>query len=150
MLNRAGYELTARLTAALAESGLTPRMHCVLVHALEHDRTQAELAVLADLDKTTMVATTDELEEAGYARRVPSPRDRRARIITVTDAGRDAARIADRIVDRVQAEIFEAVPADLRHAFVDVLRHLLSVDSPAPKALDPPQVRRRRQIPSPE
>lgn len=52
MLNRVGYVMTARLSAALAEVGLTPRMQCVLIHALERDRSQAELAALADLDET--------------------------------------------------------------------------------------------------
>ena len=151
MLSRAGHGLTGRLTAALAESGLTPRMQCVLVHALERDRTQAQLAELADLDKTTMVATADELEEAGYARRVPSPHDRRARIIAVTEAGREAALIGQRIVDQVHAEALRAMPAERRRAFVAVLRHLIEAESPPPGGgLDLERVRRRRQVPSPE
>ena len=55
LLNMAGHSLSNRLAAALAEVGLTPRMQCVLVHALEEERTQIQLAALADLDKTTMV-----------------------------------------------------------------------------------------------
>jgi DNA-binding MarR family transcriptional regulator len=118
MLNRAGQVMTARLSAALAEVGLTPRMQCVLIHALEQERTQAELAALADLDKTTMVATADELERAGYARRVPSPRDRRARIIAVTDAGREAALAGQEIVDRVHGEVLGRLSDEDRRAFV--------------------------------
>jgi MarR family transcriptional regulator for hemolysin len=128
MLNRAGHVLTRRLAAALAEVGMTPRMQCVLVHALEQERTQAELAALADLDKTTMVATADELERAGYARRVPSPADRRARIISVTEAGEEAARIGERIVDRVHADVLAEFTDQERSAFIEALSRLTEGD----------------------
>ncbi len=89
----AGHALSSRLAAALAEVGLTPRLQCVLVHALERERTQIRLAALADLDKTTMVSTVDELEARGLAERRPSATDRRARVVAVTDkAGRRPLR----------------------------------------------------------
>lgn len=124
MVNRAGHAMTARLTAALAEVGLTPRTQCVLIHALERERTQAELAELADLDKTTMVATADELERAGYARRVPARTDRRARIIRVTEKGRKAALAGQEIVDRVHGDILGELPQRQRSAFVAGLGRL--------------------------
>src|SRR5690606_18419705 len=91
LLNSAGHLLSNRLAAALADVGLTPREQCVLVHALEEERTQIQLAALADLDKTTMVSTVDQLEKRGLAERRPSATDRRARIIAVTEQGRLAA-----------------------------------------------------------
>lgn len=143
MLNRAGHVLTERLTGALADVGLTPRMQCVLVHALERERTQIELAALADLDKTTMVTTADELERAGYARRVPSAADRRARIIVVTDAGREAALTGQRIVDRVHADVLSALADADRAVFVAALSRLTDGGLPS-SGVDGP-VRRRRQ-----
>jgi MarR family transcriptional regulator for hemolysin len=104
LLNKAGHALSNRLAAALAEIDLTPRMQCVLVHALEEERTQIQLAALADLDKTTMVSTVDDLERLGLAERRPSATDRRARIIAVTPQGRRAAEEGQRIVDRVHAD----------------------------------------------
>jgi MarR family transcriptional regulator for hemolysin len=103
LLNQAGHVLSNRLAAALAEVDLTPRMQCVLVHALAEERTQIQLAALADLDKTTMVSTVDDLEQRGFAERRPSAADRRARIIAVTEKGRLAAEEGQRIVDRVHA-----------------------------------------------
>src|SRR4051812_37664899 len=79
LLNMAGHVLSNRLAAALADVDLTPRMQCVLVHALEEERTQIQLAALADLDKTTMVSTVDDLERRGLAERRPSAADRRGR-----------------------------------------------------------------------
>src|ERR1700756_4544128 len=88
LLAHTSHVLTTRMTAALAEIGMTPRGHCVLVKAMGGELTQIELAKLADLDKTTMVVTLDELEEAGYAERRPSRSDRRARVVVVTDEGK--------------------------------------------------------------
>src|SRR3954454_11367021 len=118
LLNQAGHVLSNRLAAALAENGLTPRMQCVLVHAMEQERTQIELAALADLDKTTMVGTVDDLERRGLAERRPSATDRRARIIVVTEKGRLAAEEGQRIVDEVHGEVLSALPGVDRRAFV--------------------------------
>ena len=125
LLNMAGHALSNRLAAALAEVGLSPRMQCVLVHALERERTQIQLANLADLDKTTMVATVDELERRGLAERRPSATDRRARIIAVTDQGRVAAEQGQQIVDRVHGEVLAALPGIDRSAFVEALALLV-------------------------
>jgi MarR family transcriptional regulator, transcriptional regulator for hemolysin len=124
LLNMAGHALSNRLAAALAEVDLTPRMQCVLVHALEEERTQIQLAALADLDKTTMVSTVDDLEARGLAERRPSATDRRARIIAVTDKGRAAAEEGQRIVDRVHADALGDLSADDRAAFLAALSRL--------------------------
>jgi MarR family transcriptional regulator, transcriptional regulator for hemolysin len=146
MFNRAGHALTSQLSAALADVGLNQRMQCVLIHALEEPRTQAELAALADLDKTTMVETTDALERAGYARRVPSPTDRRARIIAVTPAGRKAAVEGQRIVDRVHSAALDQLSAREQAVFLDALTRLESAVAAAPPPAGGPRpVRRRRQ-----
>jgi MarR family transcriptional regulator, transcriptional regulator for hemolysin len=76
LLSHTSHVLNTRLTAALAEIGMTVRGHCVLMHALPGELTQIELAKLSDLDKTTMVVTLDELEAAGLAERRPAAADR--------------------------------------------------------------------------
>ena len=121
LLNMAGHALSNRLAAALADVGLTPRMQCVLVHALEEERTQIQLAALADLDKTTMVGTVDDLEARGLAERRPSATDRRARIIAVTEKGAAAAAEGQRIVDRVHGDALGGLSEHDRAAFVEAL-----------------------------
>jgi MarR family transcriptional regulator for hemolysin len=145
LLNRAGHLMSLQLAAALAEVGLTPRMQCVLVHAAERERTQAEIAELADMDKTTMVATVDELERLGYAERVPSVTDRRARIINVTKAGEAAAVRGQRIVDRVHAGALEPFSAKEKAILVDALGLLAEADT-SPSAPPLTAVRRRREL----
>jgi MarR family transcriptional regulator, transcriptional regulator for hemolysin len=144
LLNHTSHVLATRMTAALAGIGLTPRAFCVLEHALPGKLTQIELASLVDLDKTTMVVTVDELEAAGYALRVPAPADRRARVVTVTQAGRKVAAAGRQIVDRVHGEVLAAVPAAGRAAFVAALSQLASGLLAEPVQCDRP-VRRVRQ-----
>jgi DNA-binding MarR family transcriptional regulator len=133
LLNMAGHALSNRLAAALADVDLTPRMQCVLVHALEEERTQIQLAALADLDKTTMVGTVDDLEARGLAERRPSATDRRARIIAVTDKGRAAAEEGQRIVDQVHADALGGLSAPERAAFMAALGRLAGTKDSGPQ-----------------
>ncbi|MFC5663498.1 MarR family winged helix-turn-helix transcriptional regulator [Kitasatospora misakiensis] len=125
LLDHASHVLATRMAAAFTELGITPRAYCVLFHAMEAERTQIQLAELADLDKTTMVVTVDELEKAGLAERRPSAVDRRARIISVTGAGERAVERGTAIADRVHREVLEALPDDERTAFVSALTRLV-------------------------
>ena len=126
LLSQATHTLNTELTAALAGLGISPRAHCVLSKAMPGDLTQTQLAELAGLDKTTMVATIDELERAGLAERRPSAKDRRVRIIAVTDAGRRMVADAQTIVDRIHDEVLAALPEPQRHAFLEALAQLVA------------------------
>ena len=144
LLDHTSHVLRSRMAAALGEIGLTPRMHCVLVHALEEERTQAQLAELGDMDKTTMVVTVDALERAGLAERRPSSRDRRARVIAVTEQGARLAEQSRRIVDRVHREALGSLPEGDREALLRALRALAGGYLAEPVAAPQP-VRRARQ-----
>lgn len=110
LLDHTSHVLRTQMAAALAEIGLTARMHCVLVHALEEERTQIQLAEIGDMDKTTMVVTVDALEKAGLAERRPSSKDRRARIIAVTEKGAQVAEESQKIVDGVHERALGSSP----------------------------------------
>jgi MarR family transcriptional regulator, transcriptional regulator for hemolysin len=143
LLNHAAHVLATRMAAAFAEIGLTPREYCVLAHAMGGQYTQIELATLSDLDKTTMLNTMDFLEREGYARRSPSPTDRRARIIVVTPAGADAVAAGHEVADRVHREVLDALPEGQRRAFTDALSGLVAGLLAEPAKSDRP-VRRAR------
>ncbi|MFI8102692.1 MarR family winged helix-turn-helix transcriptional regulator [Streptomyces sp. NPDC086023] len=138
LLDHTSHVLRTRMAAALGEIGLTARMHCVLVHALEEERTQIQLAEIGDMDKTTMVVTVDALEKAGLAERRPSGTDRRARIIAVTEKGAEVAAQSQRIVDGVHRDAVATLPEADRAALLKGLRLLAEgelstpVDSPRP------------------
>lgn len=127
LLGQASHALATELTARLEELGMTPRMHCVLAHAMRGQLTQNELVAQCGLDKTTMVVTLDELERAGLAQRRASTTDRRARIVTVTVAGKRKVAQADEIVARVNADVLSTLPARERQAFTTALKRLVDV-----------------------
>ncbi|MER6508902.1 MarR family winged helix-turn-helix transcriptional regulator [Nonomuraea sp. NPDC001636] len=144
LLDHTSHVLRTRMAAALAELGLTARMHCVLVHALEEERTQIQLAEIGDMDKTTMVVTVDALEKAGLAERRPSSTDRRARIIAVTEKGAQVARRSQEIVDGVHAAALGSIPDDEREVLVRALKRLVTGHLETP-AEAPQPVRRARE-----
>ncbi|GAA2100861.1 MarR family transcriptional regulator [Kitasatospora saccharophila] len=124
MLVQAAHAMNTRLSLALAEIDSSPRKHCVLLHALEAERTQSQLAAIAGLDKTTMVVTADELERDGLAERHASATDRRVKVIRVTPAGAELVRRGEVIVDRVHGEALGELSAGERQVFVDALDRL--------------------------
>ena len=144
MLAHAAHVLATRMTAAFAQIGTTPRHYCVLNHAASGEQTQIELARLSDLDKTTMVVTLDELEEAGHAERRPSRADRRARVVVVTDEGRRLVAAGHEIADRVHAEVLAELSPAGRGVFLDSLTELVGGLLAEPVACERP-VRRARQ-----
>ncbi|MEU9588693.1 MarR family winged helix-turn-helix transcriptional regulator [Streptomyces sp. NPDC048219] len=144
LLDHTSHVLRSKMSAALAEIGLTTRMHCVLVHALEEERTQIQLAEIGDMDKTTMVVTVDALEKAGLAERRPSRTDRRARIIAVTDEGARVAGRSQEIVDRVHREALATLPDGEADVLLRILGHLVG-DGLATPVEAPRSARRARQ-----
>ncbi|WP_062206499.1 MarR family winged helix-turn-helix transcriptional regulator [Streptomyces sp. NBRC 109706] len=144
LLDHTSHVLRTKMAAALAELGLTARMHCVLVHAKQEERTQIQLAEIGGMDKTTMVVTVDALEKAGLAERRPSSVDRRARIIAVTEEGARLAERSQRVADRVHREALETLPAREREVFVKALTALAGGALGTPVATPQP-TRRARQ-----
>lgn len=98
------------------------RPSAVILHTLvfgEHTSCRVQdLAARLGIEPPSVTRKTQELEQAGYLRRVPNPADRRAIDLRVTPKGRDAA---NRLWDAQRAILSEAVkdwsPAD-REKFV--------------------------------
>ena len=143
LLSRASHHLNTELTAAMEGLGVSPRAQHVLAEALTGEHSQIELARRIGLDKTTMVVTLDELERAGLAERRPSPTDRRARVIAVTEAGERKVREAEAIARRVHDDVLSALEGDEREAFLAALNKLVAGPLAEPVRCAQP-VRRQR------
>jgi DNA-binding MarR family transcriptional regulator len=124
LLSRVSHALTTESTAALEESGISPRGHSVLATAMTGEYPQSEIARMIGLDKTTMVVTVDELEAKALVERMPSKSDRRARLIKVTKEGRRKVEAADRVLDRVHDDVLDALPDHEREVFLRALGRL--------------------------
>jgi MarR family transcriptional regulator, transcriptional regulator for hemolysin len=125
LLAQAHYSLATELAAAFEPLGISPRGHAVLAAAMTGAHTQKQLAELVGLDKTTMVVTLDELEDAGLARRVPWPSDRRARVVEVTKAGAKKVAAADKVAMQVQADVLASLRETRGEQLLDGLCELV-------------------------
>lgn len=94
-----------RILAALAQAGFgdLTRAQGRLLAGMDDGGTR--LVVLADrarIAKQTALALVDRLVAAGYVERVRDPEDGRARLVRLTDRGRDilpVARAEERLID---------------------------------------------------
>ena len=83
--------LIAAEQPVLARRGLTMWGYIVLSALADApESTQAALAERIGADKTRIIPTLDELQKGGLIARGPDPADRRARILSITPAGRQA------------------------------------------------------------
>jgi DNA-binding MarR family transcriptional regulator len=144
MLDQANHALGSEVAGALAPLGLGQRGFCVLSAAIDAELTQTDLAAMIGLDKTTMVVTVDDLERKGLAERIPSPADRRARVIKVTAAGRTKVAEGQEIVLRVQNAVLDSLAPSERATFVAALMKLVSGRLSSAPQCSPP-LRRREQ-----
>ena len=87
--------------------------------------TQGALGDRLKLGKSTTSRLVDGLEQHGWARREPDPRDGRARVLVLTDKGNEVAEtVAERRATRLSALLDHIPPAE-RPKVVDAL-HLLT------------------------
>ncbi|WP_410627176.1 MarR family winged helix-turn-helix transcriptional regulator [Amycolatopsis sp. cmx-8-4] len=119
MLGGLVRSLVALETPVLEEHRLSMWGYVVL-SALDDSpvRTQAALAQAIGADKTRIIGTLDELQDAGLISREPDPADRRVRLLAITEAGRERRRAAQ---DRIQAKeerLLARLPAADRAAFL--------------------------------
>lgn len=105
LLARASHGLATAVAAALRAEGLSLRGYVVLQAAAPRPVPQQALAGSVGLDKTTMVATVDELERDGLVERRADPADRRVRLVALTDTGRTALDRARTLVARTEDEL---------------------------------------------
>jgi DNA-binding MarR family transcriptional regulator len=103
---------------------------------LDEAPSQQALADLIRMDRTTMVAIVDALEEAGYVARRRNPADRREQLLDLTPAGRRVQERANRIVIEVERDFLSSLSEEeaerLRRLLQKVARHRGRADAPQP------------------
>src|ERR671910_318718 len=143
LMERVGFLLTmvkggaeAICMARLAPLGLHVRQFGLLaVLATEGPRSQQDLVEWTRLDRTTMVALVDSLEERGYVRRERNPDDRRAYLLQLTPEGRRMQVRARKVMLGAEDELLGSLNPGER----DLLRELLAkvaadIGRPPPEA----------------
>jgi DNA-binding MarR family transcriptional regulator len=87
-------------------------------------RTQAALAEAIGADKSRIIGTLDELQQAGLIERTPDPADRRVRLLSITPQGRKVRRAVRKEIQAQEEQVLTTLaPAD-RKTFVRILQEL--------------------------
>jgi len=90
LLKHAHLALEGHTDAALARFGITSRdLGALRVIAGGEAKSQQDVAGILGVDRTSMVALLDALEQAGIVARRPSEQDRRRNVIELTKPGRE-------------------------------------------------------------
>jgi DNA-binding MarR family transcriptional regulator len=99
--------LEARLMEELAAAGfddLTIAQGRIAARIGPHGTRLTDLAAQALVTKQTANHLVDQLERAGYVRRVPDPTDGRARLVQMAERGQEVVALARRVEAEVEAE----------------------------------------------
>jgi DNA-binding MarR family transcriptional regulator len=86
--------------------------------------TQQALAQAIDHDKTRIITLLDGLEADGLITREPDPADRRARIVTLTAAGRKRLRAAQSDIRAMESGLLEELSVRQQRDLRSILKRL--------------------------
>lgn len=130
------YLRYAQLSAqALAPYAVNGRLVAVLgILAAHQPAPQGEVAKHMGVDRTTMVALIDELEDKGLVQRRQDPDDRRRNVIVLTETGRDVLHRSLEAVQTTERGFLAALSPDDAKAFRRALRALVQEDEAPPAA----------------
>ena len=123
-------ELFERLVAAGLADARVPHTHVTAYIKAEGSRL-SELAAQARMTLPAMSELVDDLQRLGIVERRPDPRDKRAKLICLTDAGWEAMRTARRVIAELEADYAHRVGPDRFEAAaqtLDALLHSLAAD----------------------
>lgn len=123
------------LFAGLVDAGLTdarvPHTHVTAYIKAEGSRL-TELAAQARMTLPAMSELVDDLQRLGIVERRPDPRDGRAKLICLTDAGWAAMRTAREVIAGIEADWAQRVGPERFESAAGVLDELLRDLSAAP------------------
>jgi DNA-binding MarR family transcriptional regulator len=130
LLHMAANRMRAELDRLATDAGLNDARDWIVLASLTDGMqcTQLELSRLLGLDKTTLIAVLDRLEQRELIVRTADPTDRRVRIPRITAAGRTVqARFAiDR--DAAEEQLLAGIEPDQRALLVTLLTRIAELE----------------------
>ena len=105
---------------------MTPLQFSILLVLRDcSDLSQAELAMHVGIDRSNLADILRRMTRAGLVSTIEDPRDRRARVTTLTSAGRKVIRRLNARVERSHARLLEDLSARERTAFMTILTKVI-------------------------
>ena len=124
LLDEALEGFSFELGKRIAQSGyndVRPSHGCVFGNIDRDGSRLTDLAERAHMTKQSVGEITSDLEKRGYVERVPDPNDGRAKIIRLTDRGREARVAGRQMIDEIEREWAERFGAERVAALRDAL-----------------------------
>jgi DNA-binding MarR family transcriptional regulator len=116
-----------RLHDRIRPLGLSPARFPVLLELWVQDGlTQRELVERLDVEQATMANTLARMERDGLIERRPSPSDRRARLVFLTDRARQLRTDAMAAATAENRNALSGLSADEQAAFIDLMTRVIA------------------------
>jgi DNA-binding MarR family transcriptional regulator len=129
LLGYLGEKSRRSFIALLEPHGFHPREFGLLtVVAKRPGITQQELAALAHVDPSSMVALLDDLEARGVAERRIDPSDRRRRSVHLTEKGHEQMQVLQREARKAAKSFLEPLTEEERTTLNSLLRKLAGLE----------------------
>lgn len=123
-------QITAAIWAEACENESLTHSEFGTLGALQRhpELDQISLAAWIGVDRTNIGLIVDRLEKLGFVDRSVNPKDRRARILTVTPAGKQAFLNQARQVSLAREKILSPLNAEERETFYDLLERIIAAN----------------------
>jgi len=133
LLDAAKQALLNEFEQELAKSGygdIRPTHGCVFRFVRDDGMRLTELASLAGMTKQSVGEMVDGLVERGYVERVPDPEDKRAKLICLTERGKDAQRFGFSLFSELEARWAERFGSERLAGLREVLEDVAADEAP--------------------
>ena len=130
LFKHAGMRMEQLNAEALAPYGIDAReLGILLVIASHEPGSQQQAAQRLGIDRTSMVARIDALEDKGLVSRHPHAEDRRRNMVELTDVGRDTVRRATQASERAEATLLASLTAQEAERLRTALQAVVAPDA---------------------
>jgi DNA-binding MarR family transcriptional regulator len=133
LLEVAMESMLAEFRAELTDSefaDVRPSHGCVFRFVREDGMRLTRLAELAHLTKQSVGEIVDDLAERGYIKRIPDPEDKRAKLICLTERGREAQAYGFRLFAEVEKRWMERYGREQIEALRETLEEIAMREAP--------------------
>lgn len=133
LLDIASEALFAEFRVELEKSeygDIRPTHGCVFRFVQDEGLRLTEIAERAKLTKQSVGEIVDDLVERGYAKRIPDPDDRRAKLICLTERGEAAQAHGRKLFAKVEKRWAERYGAERIAALRELLEEIAAAEAP--------------------
>jgi DNA-binding MarR family transcriptional regulator len=111
-------------------SDIRPTHGCVFRFVQDEGLRLTEIAERAKLTKQSVGEIVDDLVQRGYAKRIPDPDDRRAKLICLTERGEAAQAHGRKLFAKVEKRWAERYGAERIAALRELLEEIAAAEAP--------------------